>query len=115
MLRALVLFSALMLSGGSGFAEEDMHSANFVMPGCRNLASEKRDLPDQNLAFKTGLCGGTMTTLAYMGDNCRPEGATNRQAALVVVQYIDARPARMHENFIGLASEALKAAWPCKP
>src|SRR4029453_4871755 len=30
------------------------------------------------------------------------------------VQYIDARPARMHEDFRILAAEAMRAAWPCK-
>jgi hypothetical protein len=33
---------------------------------------------------------------------------------LVVAQYIDGKPARLHESFIMLASEALRSAWPCK-
>jgi hypothetical protein len=31
----------------------------------------------------------------------------------VVVAYIEARPARVHEDFRNLALEALREAWPC--
>jgi hypothetical protein len=43
-----------------------------------------------------------------------PDGVATGQMVRVVVSYIDARPARMHEPFKGLALEALRAAWPCK-
>jgi Rap1a immunity proteins len=36
------------------------------------------------------------------------------QIVLVVLKYIDARPARLNEDFRLLAAEALVAAWPCK-
>jgi hypothetical protein len=39
--------------------------------------------------------------------------ATNMQGVRIVLQYIDARPARLHENFNKLAAEALRQAWPC--
>jgi Rap1a immunity proteins len=42
------------------------------------------------------------------------DGVTVGQEIMVVVAYIDARPARMHENFGVLALEALRTAWPCK-
>lgn len=45
---------------------------------------------------------------------CAPGAVTKGQALKVVVQYIDQRPARMHEDFMKLAVEALQAAWPCK-
>jgi hypothetical protein len=35
---------------------------------------------------------------------------TREQAVRVVVQYIDGQPARMNENFVPLAIEALQAA-----
>ena len=38
----------------------------------------------------------------------------DEQTVRVVVQYIDSRPERMHEDFKKLALEAMKAAWPCK-
>jgi hypothetical protein len=34
------------------------------------------------------------------------------QTVKVVIAYIDARPARLHEHFATLASEALKEAFP---
>jgi Rap1a immunity proteins len=45
---------------------------------------------------------------------CRPAGVTIAQEVRVVVVYIDARPARMHEPFKMLVVEALRAAWPCR-
>jgi hypothetical protein len=64
---------------------------------------------------------GVVVTLVnvYLGnDFCIPydgtPGPTNGQFMRVVVQYIDQRPARLHENFHNLAHEALRAAWPCK-
>ena len=44
-----------------------------------------------------------------------PPGVTNSQKIKVVIAYIEARPARLHESFVDLALEALRAAWPCKP
>jgi Rap1a immunity proteins len=53
--------------------------------------------------------------IGYMDPSaCPPKGVTSGQALRVVVTYIDAIPARMHENFKYLAVEALRAAWPCK-
>jgi hypothetical protein len=43
-----------------------------------------------------------------------PDGVTLGQEVKVVVAYIDARPARMHEPFTQLALEALRTAWPCR-
>ncbi len=111
-ISGLFLIGALVLSGGSTYAEiNHSDSANYVMPGCRNYVS---DNPNGDL-FKTGLCWGLISSLTLITDNsCVPTSATQRQAVAVVIQYIDARPARMHEDFRHLALEAMKAAWPCK-
>ena len=45
---------------------------------------------------------------------CVPNLVTREQTVRVVIAYIDARPARMHEDIRGLALEALINAWPCK-
>jgi hypothetical protein len=113
-IAGVVLVAALMLlSGGAAFAEiHESDSANNVVPGCRNYIS---DNPRSGDIFKTGLCWGLISGLTYETENtCLPSAATQRQAVSVVVQYIDARPARMHEDFKKLALEALAAAWPCK-
>jgi hypothetical protein len=82
------------------------YSANYVMPGCRDYVSLT--------TFKQGWCGGLITGLAQMHSRCMPPQLTQRQLASAIVQYIDARPARMHEDFRILAAEAMRAAWPCK-
>jgi hypothetical protein len=104
------IVAALMLSGGAAFAE-DIYSANYVMPGCRDFASAT-DNP--KLVFRSGICAGVIRVLIYLGDSCKPPEGTAEQTARVIVQYIDSRPARMHEDFISLAIEAMKAAWPCQ-
>jgi hypothetical protein len=43
-----------------------------------------------------------------------PDKVTLSQEVRVVIAYIEARPARMHEDFDSLAHEALQAAWPCR-
>jgi hypothetical protein len=35
-------------------------------------------------------------------------------ALRIVVSHIEAQPTRGHENFNGLAMEALSSAWPCR-
>jgi Rap1a immunity proteins len=110
-LHGIVVVAALMLSDGTAFAA-DVASANYVMPGCRSIVAEKHT----NL-FLDGLCNGLIAGVLYgrSQEVCKPDGITYGQEVRVVVQYIDARPARMHEDFRKLALEALMAAWPCKP
>jgi hypothetical protein len=53
----------------------------------------------------------------FMGERrliCSPQNVWREQRIRVVVAFIDARPARMHEDFRQLALEALMGAWPCK-
>jgi hypothetical protein len=105
-LRAAIV--ALMVSHGAAFAANDDHSANEVMPGCRQFG---QGAPN----FGTPYCVGLVDGLNYLHANsCPPSEVTSGQMVRVVVQYIDRRPARMHENFKKLALEALTAAWPCK-
>jgi len=91
-------------------AAKETSSANFVTPACWHY------LNSSNIeSFKQGYCLGLVEGLAYVAKiECVPDGVTLRQTVLVVVTYIAARPARMHENFKDLALEALRAAWPCR-
>ena len=110
MFRLSMIALIMALSCEVGFAE-DINSANYVMKGCRSFASEQRNTD----YFDQGYCAGLLVALAYADPKiCRPPGVTNYQTARVVVQYIDQRPARLHENFQKLASEALRLTWPCK-
>jgi hypothetical protein len=105
-------------------------SANYMLPGCRAYADRK---PPYDRLFEQGLCAGVLRGIGFMGGSTMetvdgrvvrvpilewcldiPDAVTLRQMAKVVVAYIDARPAQMHEDFRLLALNALRTAWPCK-
>jgi hypothetical protein len=107
-------------------ASAQVSSANEMMPHCRNALDPKSS---ENL-YAQGACVGTIVGIAFVavslnalspsGENVRrelcvnpPATGTRGQLVRTVVAYIDARPARMHENFGVLALEALRTAWPC--
>ncbi len=80
------------------------------MPGCRAMVAES-----DREQFKQGICSGVVRGVAFMDlDMCAPGEVTQGQVLRVVVRYIDERPARQLENFVKLAAEALRAAWPCR-
>jgi Rap1a immunity proteins/Adenylate and Guanylate cyclase catalytic domain len=61
-----------------------------------------------------GVCAGAVIAVIRIDRNiCGPRGSDVDQAVRVVVQYIDSRPTRLHEDFSDLAAEALRAAWSC--
>ncbi len=85
-------------------------SATWVIPGCREAPTDT-----QVSNYRRGFCAGAVRTIIETDERvCPPGTATNGQAIRVVVQYIDARPARQHESFAFLAMDALRAAWPCR-
>jgi hypothetical protein len=117
---------ALALTVTAAGAAEDNYSANSRLTGCRDFLDQKSN----GDGFARGLCVGVVTTIVDIGglfvvspldDKSRralcidaPAAVTGGQAIRVVVAYIEARPARMHEPFPVLALEALQAAWPCR-
>jgi hypothetical protein len=113
-LRGIALFAAIVFCCEAAVAAADIDSANYHMAGCRSLAAQSLT---PGTDFERGLCVGIIDALMGVGPRlgiCVPSEATKGQGVLVVVRYIDGRPARMHENFGKLALEALRAAWPCK-
>jgi hypothetical protein len=131
-ISGLLLGAALALTATAAEAAEDVDSANYVMQGCRAVMG--RDSHDEPI--RQGYCMGTVNGIVLMGhymnsslqsfplpqDDYRrrrlcidvPDEAPLSQEIRVVIAYIDARPARMHEPFYQLALEALRTAWPCK-
>ncbi len=102
-----------------GFAQQDQYSANFIMTGCREAASLLAfSNPSNEHSELAQFCLGIIVGLTYQGQSdgtiCVPVGLTREQAVRAVVQYIDGQPARINENFVPLATEALQATWPCK-
>jgi hypothetical protein len=109
-----LMVAVLLLSGSAAYAEEDQNSANWVMPGCRAFAAPSPPLRKRDISVG-GVCTGAVWAVRYLDTAvCSPLQATADQAVRVVAAYIDARPARLHENFYLLAQEALRAAWPCR-
>jgi hypothetical protein len=101
----LLLFAGEAVGAGSGNSGDD------IMPGCRGLVADSSgNLGD----FRQGICAGSINAIIrFDPDICLAKGSTVGQAVRVVVQFIDSQPARLHEDFIDLAAEALRAAWPC--
>lgn len=114
-LRGTALIAAFALNSDFAFAEADLNSADYIMPGCRALLEP--DLPkDMNVKFLSAQCGAIISRLVYASSSniCPPNAVTREQSARVVVKYIDDLPMRLHERFFALALEALRVAWPCK-
>ena len=119
--RRLLAATALVAIGtglhGSAMAQSpDVRSANYMLPGCRELV-QNPGVGDR--IFFQGLCMGVVGSVAVFGKQgqigvCVPPGVQPQQSVRVVVAYIDSRPARMHEDFYNLAVEALREAWPCR-
>ncbi|WP_146216974.1 Rap1a/Tai family immunity protein [Falsiroseomonas bella] len=90
----------------------DPGSANFIMAGCHDFIARSGDL---STAYQRGLCVGKVEGVAVFATGvCYPPEATLGQMIRVVARYIDDRPARLHENFLVLAQDAMRAAWPCR-
>lgn len=85
-------------------------SANFVSMGCRAFIERSTAEP-----YAQGMCAGKVMAVAGLATGiCYPSEVTVGQMIRVVARYIDERPARLHENFLILAREALRQAWPCR-
>jgi hypothetical protein len=98
---------------------QDPYSANARLGGCQINKEKVRNLTE---AMDVGVCVGVVATLMklsregvlqYRYNFCAPAGATVGQAERVIVRYIDMIPERAHQDFFGLALEALQDAWPC--
>jgi hypothetical protein len=95
---------------GANVPDTSRHSANHWMPGCRGFLDDKNNfgLVDQ------GRCSGALQGVVFSDPRvCAPPNSTIGQNIRIVIQYIDNRPARQHESFLQLATEALREVWPC--
>jgi len=105
-------------------ADNDPQSANTIMPGCNAwiAQSNRGNTALGSNVFLAGECLGIVGTILYFSRDfsfssaaCPPANVTYNQAVQIVAAYIIARPQRIQERFIDLATEALHDAWPCKP
>ena len=118
-LGAIALIVAIIFNCGVAVAEPNPTSADYVMPGCRELASLvtfSNVGESEEEVSRMSFCAGIVVGLSVMGRPygiCVPAGTTSQQVTGIVVQYIDGQPARIHEDFNRFAVEALRAHWPC--
>ena len=102
---ATALIAALTEADEMAFAQSDTISANYIMPDCRAFLGP---------ALQQGRCSGIVEGLVFADKGvCAPRSSTTEQAVRIVVQYIEKWPAKLNQNFVTLAHDALKAAWPC--
>ena len=110
-LRGIALIATMIFCCGAACAANG-YSANVIMVGCRAFVSDGQS---QASLVDRGYCAGLVDGISYaLGGVCTNPNVTIGQKVRVVVKYVDDRPARQDENFILLAFEALRAAWPCK-
>jgi Rap1a immunity proteins len=108
-----ILFATALVLFATAAGAQNLNSANYRIEGCRAAV-------DNRATYFSGYCLGLVDGIVY-GETgrdtfCLPSDAevTLGQMVRVIVAYIDARPARVHEDFRLLALEALVDAWPCK-
>ena len=117
MARTLIALVMLLIAA-PGSAQEDLKSGNAMLPHCKRALSYIP--PDSGADVPLALCLGAVMGIASTADRlppearfCPPPSVTPDQLVRVVVQYLEAHPARLHENFFQLAYQAMHAAWPC--
>lgn len=111
----LLLFLGMTYVGSAARAQADQESTNFLLPYCKEFVESNAPMPSTVDAQWQGFCAGMVVGISSVDTVCRPGGLTTSQMVGVVIAYIEARPARMHEHFMELTREALQAAWPCSP
>jgi hypothetical protein len=86
-----------------------------MIEGCRLCLQPDSGHDTMAQAFDQGQCIGAVRAVAEVDRLvCPPKDAPISQGARIVLQYLDNHPARLHETFSLLASEALRAGWPCR-
>jgi hypothetical protein len=111
-----ILFAIALILSATTAGAQDFKSGNYRMAGCRAAIADRATY---NSGYCLGLVDGIVFGEAGHDTFCIPgtsagTGVTLMQIVRVVVAYIDARSARMHEDFRTLALLALIDAWPCK-
>jgi len=102
-------------------------TAESLLSGCRIVAKAAvmDDRVEMQQTFGSGECWGSfgvVQKLIIMADAdrrplfnvCAPASSTRTQLTAIFVKYADDHPAKLHEDFLDIALEALRDAFPCK-
>jgi Rap1a immunity proteins len=112
-------YPALIVSATAQRANDDA-SANAMLRGCKAFVEGRAT--DAQLYGLGNFCAGIVMGLASVGKDlsrpewqfCAPATTNAQQLARVVVDFIEAHPDRMREDFKRLTLEAFHNAWPCE-
>ncbi len=110
-----VIVALLFLVPAPALCESPVLSGNEVYNGCRNFTlGTNEDL------FYQGVCAAIIDDLAYYRPYlpeqlsfCPPIDITLGQVTRIVVNYMAVHPEILNQDFRGIATDALQAAWPC--
>jgi Rap1a immunity proteins len=118
----VVVWAALIVSASEAAAQLPAGdtSANAIFRGCKAFVEGRAT--DAQLYGLGNFCAGIVIGLASVGQDlsrpewqsCAPATTNAQQLARVVVDFIEAHPERMREDFRRLPLEAFHDAWPCK-
>lgn len=115
-IAGLIIEAALI---GSATAQSNVQGVNLAFLGCKAFVEDQAK--NAELVSAANFCSGVVHGLAYVGkilppeqQSCAPPTSDARELARVVINYIEAHPQRMHEDFRMLVLEAFHNAWPCK-
>lgn len=119
-MNRLILVACLSLFSMPAQAQTpDYMSGNFFLPVCKSMIADS--IPHNADIMGIGRCSGIIQTLMVTGEYyqsdrryCVPTGVTIKQAAQVVINYMERNPQHSHLYFVALAQVALRAAWPCR-
>jgi Rap1a immunity proteins len=119
-MRYPICFAGILLFAATGAAAEqpNVYSGFFSFPACKAYVDEKAQF---RMQLAGNFCAGQLRALAYVSHilpsdlrSCVPDGLPNGQLAIVAVRFLETHPQRMHEDFMALALQAYREAWPCK-
>lgn len=104
----------------AALAQYDTSSGKFFLEACRAVANNDLTPSNPNF-FISGACAGQLEALHWVADalqdkqlrSCPPKTITRRQAAKVVVTYMDQHPAILDKPLSALILVALAETWPC--
>ena len=95
-------------------AQVEVSKASYSLPGCRAFLGHNNSVSP----IIQGFCLGTISGVSIIEQEraivCSPKDVLLIEMVRLVVLFVEQRPERMQEHLPVLASEALKAAWPCR-
>lgn len=117
---AALALIGMLLSCGPGLA----YSAEEFLSGCSAIANHRILMPSNPSALQCWGAFAVIQTLVNWVEpktnepwfgTCVPFQATRSELIVVFVKYIEAHPKRRHDDFVGVALDAIRSAYPCVP